>query len=134
MHVRRCLACKKRIAHRGLLGLGVLHLQPFPDAIFLPNVVIEIERVRGTVHGGYNFDLIRWDAETKVEAVQGVLDVIQELAAADLVLIKNLLHASRILDQVIELGNVPVRSFVDQLRICAGSHCTQCGKAGRCLP
>jgi hypothetical protein len=117
-----------------LPGLGVLHLQPFPDAIFLPNVVIEIERVRGTVHGGYDFDLVQWDVETKVEAVQGVLNIIQELAAANLVLIKNLLHARRILDQAIELSNFPIRSFVDQLRIGAGCHCTQCRKAGGCLP
>src|SRR5260370_1407044 len=84
MQLRRCLACKKRITHGGLPGLGVIQLQPFSDAIFLPSVVIEIKHVRGTVHSGYDFDLVRRNVETKVEAVQGVLDIVQELAAANL--------------------------------------------------
>jgi hypothetical protein len=68
------------------------------------------------MHGGQNLDLVRGNIKTKLQPVQRVLDVIQEPSAANLSLVKYLFHASAFLYQAVEVRNVPIRGFVDELR------------------
>ena len=67
------------IAQRWFSSLRIIHLEPFTELVLLPHAVVEVEHIRRAVHRGNHFDIIRNDTKSEVEAVQRVLDIVQEL-------------------------------------------------------
>ena len=83
------------------------------------------------MHCGHNIDLVRGNIKTKMQPVQRILDVILEPSAANLNLVKDLLHASRVFDQAVEVCDIPVCRSINQLRARWRSHRAKRGKTNR---
>ena len=69
------------------------------------------------MHRSDDFDLLQWHAEAKMEAVQGILDIVEKLSLADGPYVIDLLRSRRILQQFVKVRKLPVRMLINELRI-----------------
>src|ERR1700722_19086852 len=61
------------ISHGRLAGDRIIDLQPRPDPVFFPNIIIVIEEIGWSMHAADYLDLIHRHSKPVVKTVQGVL-------------------------------------------------------------
>ncbi|ACO31999.1 hypothetical protein ACP_2405 [Acidobacterium capsulatum ATCC 51196] len=111
------LAGIEDVAFGRLAGFRVGDLEPFADLVLLPDVVIHVEHVGRPVQGGGDLDLVCWNAKAEVQAIERVLDVVEEAASADGDDVVDLLDACGVMRQGVEVRDLPGGSGGDELRI-----------------